>query len=159
MWLSSCVKLADVAHLVQHWTCDTKHSSTSHNKGAQILVEAKYTWHWLLQQMRFILHLLLLSLSVGFRVRFSVDGMLFSNAIENYPFSVTFAVIQMTTNIIKHFWIHVHLFRIKLNMLLVALTGNFTLKMLQHVQEAAWCPFSEMSPHARFFYLLLWTES
>lgn len=79
--------------------------------------------------------------------------MFFLNATEHYPFSTTnqtlhswTAVIQATTAAIICFQIHV---QIKLNALLWTLTGHFTLKVLQNVQEDK--IFSKKDTTAMFF--------
>ncbi len=43
-----------------------------------------------------------------------------------------------------------HLFQIKLKVLLEPLTGHFTLKMLRNMQEAMCYHFAEISLQARF---------
>lgn len=67
-----------------------------------------------------------------FRVGFSVDATLFT--IANLTFNFQTAVLCATTHV--HCQIHVHLFQVKLNTLLTALTGHFDLKVSRNLQEA-----------------------
>lgn len=86
---------------------------------------------------------------------FSVGGMVFSNGLTfftttSWTFQFRTVAIRTTTNVIKNCRIHAHLFRIKLNTLLAALNGHFTLKLSQNVQNAMLYNFAEMSPQVNF---------
>jgi len=52
-----------------------------------------------------------------------------------------------TTNIIKGWQIHFHLFQIKLNVLLAPLPGHFTMKV-QNIQEAMEYHLAKMHPQS-----------
>lgn len=86
----------------------------------------KLKWQGFFRKCASISHLLLLTLSV----RFSVGGTLLLNLITIWLSALTFhqtiyfQTADSTTDIIKHCHIHVHLFYIKLNVLLVALTRH-----------------------------------
>lgn len=84
---------------------------------------------WLL-----ISHFLSLTLSVRFRVRFSVGGTSFSNAME-LP-GISFLICCNMHKATKHCWFQVHLFRIKLNALLALLPGHFILNETRNMQVA-----------------------
>jgi len=108
----------------------------SKNKQTNIL---KLKFHGCFSKCDFISCMLFLNTTGWVRVGFSV---LFSNAIENEPFSTTHWTLiselpqYTTTNMIKCCQIHFHLFQIKLNTLLVPLIWHFTLKESWKVHKA-----------------------